>query len=501
MKKIFALLLILTMCIAVFVGCAAAPIGGDMYYYPPQSGMFDLDENYQFDEIKEKDFVSASETADSYFSLDRHTSGYSLMRRQIVEKGKLNASSVRIEDYINYFNYNYARPTGDDSLALGGSLFDCPWNAQHKLLRIGVAAEELTLDDGISNNIVFLLDTSGSMYGEDRLPLVQQAFTMLLPLLGANDTVSVVTYASGTKVLCEGLAATESNKTRIANIISDIVAGGSTNGEGGINLAYKCAEKYKTATSNNRVILATDGDFNVGASSKSALEKLISDKAKKGVDLTILGVGMGNTRDDFMETLAKNGNGTAAYIDTITEARKVLVEDFGGTMRTVAYDAKAKVVFNADVVDSYRIIGYENSILTSDEYEDSKTQAGEIGSGHTVTAVYEVVLKDGATDGSTAANIEVKYKKKPLTDTEEDNPEFAVNCEIKLDKAYVPTDDDKFVACVVEYGLLLRDSKYKSDATFAAVIARLNELGDYVSADGFKAEFLQIVKSAMDLYQ
>ncbi len=504
MKKFLALIVTVLVCLSLLVGCSA---GGpnksyDYDYSHTPTGIPENDkgDNYQFAEIKENDFTDVSKTADSYFSLNRNTSGYSLMRRQINEGAKIHPSSVRIEDYVNYFNYNYARPTGNDSLALGGSLFDCPWNAAHKLLRIGVAAEELNFDD-TANNVVFLIDVSGSMYGEDRLPLVQQAFTMLLPMLDAADTVSVVTYASGTKVLCEGLTCTDSNKTKIANIIQDIQAGGSTYGEGGINLAYACAEKYMHRGGNNRVILATDGDFNVGASIDGELEKLISDKASKGIDLTVLGFGMGNTRDDTMETLAKNGNGTAAYIDTINEARKVLVEEFSGTMRTVAYDAKAKVMFNAESVDEYRLIGYENSMLTSDQYNNSKTQAGEIGSGHTVTAVYEVALKKGVADGASVAELEVAYKKAPLTDNENvENPEYKVNASITLDGSYVQTDDDKFVACVVEYGLLLRESKYKSDATFADVIARLAALNDYIATDGFKTEFAEVVGKAATLY-
>lgn len=503
MKKFLALIVTVLVCLSLLVGCSAGPNGYDCdnsSRAPTGLPEGDDSDNYQFAEIKENDFTDASKTADSYFSLDRNTSGYSLMRRQINEGAKLNPSSVRIEDYVNYFNYDYARPTGEDSLALGGSLFDCPWNASHKLLRLGVAAEEVNFDD-VANNVVFLMDVSGSMYGADRLPLVQQAFTMLLPMLDVADTVSVVTYASSTKVLCEGLACTDSNKTKIANIIQDIEAGGSTNGEGGINLAYACAEKYMQSGGNNRVILATDGDFNVGASSPDALERLISDKATKGIDLTVLGFGMGNTRDDTMETLAKKGNGTAAYIDTINEARKVLVEEFGGTMRTVAYDAKAKVVFNAQAVDKYRLIGYENSMLTSDQYNDSKTQAGEIGSGHAVTAVYEVALKDGVTDGASVAELEVAYKKAPLTDDKTaENPEYKVNATVTLDGSYAETDDDKFVACVVEYGLLLRESKYKGDATFADVITRLAALNDYIATDGFKAEFAEVVGKAASLY-
>ncbi len=504
MKKIFALVVSLLMCVCVLVGCSAAP--NDNYYPGGSFNGFDnpsdFGNNYKYDEIVEQPFVSTSESAESYFSMDRSTSGYSLMRRQI-NGGSLPApASVAIEQYINYFNYDYLRPTDGTALAAGATLFDCPWNATSKLLRIGVAAEEVKRENTRPNNIVFLIDVSGSMYGVDRLPLVQQSFSMLLPMLTADDTVSVVTYASGVKVVAEGLKCTDDNKARIDAIVSDLTASGSTNGEGGIQLAYKCAEKYKTTNSNNRVILATDGDFNVGAQSKEDLQKLISQKIDQNIQLTVLGVGMGNYRADFMETLTKNGNGACYYIDTITEARKVLVEDFGGTINTVAYDAKAAVKFNADVVDSYRIIGYENSLLSRDEYEDDKTNAGEIGSGHTVTALYEVKLKEAVNTGDKVCDVEIAYKTKQTVDGKETLVSATpVTATVTYNPDYQPSSDDVFVGCVAEFGLLLRNSKYKGDATYAAVTERLTSLADYVTKDCFKAEFADLVQKASTLFR
>ena len=500
MKKLFALVVSLLMCVCVLVGCSAAP--NDNYYPGASFDGFnnpsDFGNNYKYDEIVEQPFVSTSENAESYFSMDRSTSGYSLMRRQI-NGGSLPApASVAIEQYINYFNYDYIRPTDGTALAAGATLFDCPWNASSKLLRIGVAAEELKRENSSDpNNIVFLIDVSGSMYGADRLPLVQQAFSMLLPMLTAKDTVSVVTYASGVKVVAEGLKCTEDNKTRIDAIVSDLTAGGSTNGEGGIQLAYACAEKYKGSNTNNRVIIATDGDFNVGAQSKEDLQILISQKIDQNIQLTVLGVGMGNYRADFMETLAKNGNSACYYIDTLNEARKVLVEEFGGTINTVAYDAKAAVKFNADIVDSYRIIGYENSLLSRDEYEDDKTNAGEIGSGHTVSAVYEVKLKEAVNVGDKVCDVEVAYKTKQ-SDGDKNTLVSAtpVTATVTYNPDYQPSSDDVFVGCVVEFGLILRTSKYKGDATYAAITERLNSLGDYVTKDCFKAEFADLVQKA-----
>lgn len=505
MKKLFALVVSLLMCVCVLVGCSAAP--NDNYYPGASFNGFDnsyddFGNNYKYDEIVEQPFVSTSENAESYFSMDRSTSGYSLMRRQI-NGGSLPApASVAIEQYVNYFNYDYIRPTDGTALAAGATLFDCPWNATSKLLRIGVAAEEVKRENTRPNNIVFLIDVSGSMYDVDRLPLVQQSFSMLLPMLTADDTVSVVTYASGVKVVAEGLKCTEDNKARIDAIVSDLTAGGSTNGEGGIQLAYKCAEKYKTTNSNNRVILATDGDFNVGAQSKEDLQKLISQKIDQNIQLTVLGVGMGNYRADFMETLTKNGNGACYYIDTITEARKVLVEDFGGTINTVAYDAKAAVKFNADIVDSYRIIGYENSLLSRDEYEDDKTNAGEIGSGHTVTAVYEVKLKETVNSGDKVCDVEIAYKTKQTVDGKETLVSATpVTATVTYNPDYQPSSDDVFVGSVAEFGLILRTSKYKGDATYAAITERLNSLGDYVTKDCFKAEFADLVQKASTLFR
>lgn len=505
MKKLFALVVSLLMCVCVLVGCSAAP--NDNCYPGASFDGFvnsydDFGNNYKYDEIVEQPFVNTSENAESYFSMDRSTSGYSLMRRQI-NGGSLPApASVAIEQYINYFNYDYLRPTDGKALAAGATLFDCPWNASSKLLRIGVAAEEVKRENTRPNNIVFLIDVSGSMYDVDRLPLVQQSFSMLLPMLTADDTVSVVTYASGVKVVAEGLKCTEDNKARIDAIVSDLTAGGSTNGEGGIQLAYACAEKYKGSNTNNRVILATDGDFNVGAQSKEDLQKLISQKIDQNIQLTVLGVGMGNYRADFMETLTKNGNGACYYIDTITEARKVLVEDFGGTINTVAYDAKAAVKFNANVVDSYRIIGYENSLLSRDEYEDDKTNAGEIGSGHTVTALYEVKMKEAVNTGDKVCDVEIAYKTKQTVDRKETLVSATpVTATVTYNPDYQPSSDDVFVGCVAEFGLILRTSKYKGDATYVAITERLNSLGDYVTKDCFKAEFADLVQKASTLFR
>ncbi len=477
---------------SLLILCSCSPSSLSDHYY--NSGISESDSgfspNYQYDGISENDFVSTAEETSSYFSLDRNTASYSLMRREINQGLTTNANSVRLEEYVNYFNYNYARPSGEDALALSGSVFDCPWNEENKLFTIGIAAEEISFASDIQNNIIFLIDISGSMFGEDRLGLIQQAFTMLLDNLGDNDYVSIVTYASNCRVALSGARGTE--KTKIANVLQDLSASGTTNGSGGIQLAYAEAEKYFIQGGNNRVILATDGDFNVGISDKNQLKNFISEKRQSGIDLTVLGVGMFNTNDSTMKTLAESGNGNYAYLDSVAEARKVLVEELNGTFNVVAKDAKAGVIFNPETVEKYRLIGYESKMLSQDEFYDENKDAGEIGSGHTVTAVYEIKIKDNA--AGNIATVEIKYKHPESNENKNITETFTT-----YDYSANPDEDCIFIGCVVEYGLLLRNSEFKGNADFENVISRLSQLS-CVREDPFKAEFLEIVKKACILY-
>ena len=293
------------------------------------------------------------------------------------------------------------------------------------------------------------------------------------------------------------------NKVKIASVIEDLQANGSTNGSGGLQNAYKIAEKHFITDGNNRVILATDGDFNVGVSSKIGLEKLISEKRDSGVYLSVLGVGKLNTKDTTMETLASNGNGNYAYLDSILEAKKVLVNELNGTLVTVAKDAKIGVEFNKDVVKQYRLLGYDTKLLTQEQFEDEGTDAGEIGAGHTVTAVYEIELKanaDGEVIQGEIATAELKYKKPAmLNGGSEQNNSVSITFKTS-DYAEIPSQDCVFIGCVLEYGLILRESKYKGDATFDAVLARLEMLTDYLAGDAFKQDFARIVAKASELY-
>lgn len=510
MKKSLIKTIGLIMSVAVlscFFACRSA--GGDGYYNAGSLGGLPLsaenNANYQYGEIIENDFISAAETPSSTFSLDRNTAGYSLMRAQIKNGLTLAQNSVRLEEYINYFSYDYKKPEGDKALQISAKLFDCPWNEEHKLFSVGVAAEDIDFSAKKQNNLVFLLDVSGSMYGDDRLGLVQQSFAQLAENLSDDDIVSIVVYASDTRVVAEGLRGAE--KIKIVNILNDLTASGSTAGSKGIQLAYAAAEKYFLKDGNNRVLLATDGDFNVGIDTNEGLKEFISNKRDSGIYLSVMGFGMGNTRDDFMETLAKNGNGNYGYIDSLTEAKKMLASELGGTLNVVAKDAKINVTFNAESVEKYRLLGYENKMLSLEEFENAATDAGEIGTGHTVTAVYEIELKNGASGG--LASAEIRYKK--LGKTTEDEVSDSVTASFDCSLYAAADDDAQFIACVAEFALLLRQSEYKGNASFDSVIARLKTNKTVYAADGateeqkacvneFRAEFLQIAEMAKKLY-
>lgn len=461
------------------------------YYYPEASGGVLAGEGYT--EITENAFVNTTENNTSYFSIDANTASYPNIRSIINGGYNVPKDAVRIEEMLNYFDYDYNRPEGDDILALNASLFDNPYNPETKLLTIGLAAEEIDFS-GVKNNLVFLIDTSGSMFSDDKLPLVQQAFMMLAENLNPEDRVSIVTYAGSQKVALDGAYGYE--KAKIIAVVDDLEAGGSTAGAAGINTAYELAEKYFIEGGNNRVILATDGDFNVGVSSNSGLEKLVSEKRQSGVYFSVYGVGRGNLQSQKMETLALKGNGTYSYIDSVKEAKKALVDGIGGSIVTVAKDVKAGITFNPEWIESYRLVGYENKLLTEDQFNDSNTDAGELGSGHTVTVVYEVKLvndsKLNQENIEAIANVIIKYK--PTENAGGDAMEEKELTLSVMNSVYneTPTEENLFVASVIEFGLILRDSEYKADANPLSLLARLASL-DFAN-DEFKTEFRELVK-------
>lgn len=485
--------------IALAVGCALAfsscgssdsmyPNSGGAYYPLYEAGTA----GEEYTEITENLFVSTAENSTSYFSIDSNTASYPNLRSLINNGYDIPRDAVRVEEMLNYFDYDYSTPTDGSILSLTSSLFDSPYNSETKLLTVGLAAQEVEFEN-VQNNIVFLIDVSGSMNSPDKLPLVQSAFMLLAENLNPTDRVSIVTYAGSDSVALDGAFGYE--KQRIINVIEDLMAGGSTAGSKGITTAYELAQKYFIEGGNNRVILATDGDFNVGISNSRQLEKFISEKRESGVYFSAFAVGRGNTKIEKLETLANSGNGTYSYIDSLAEARRALVEQIGGSMVTVAKDVKAGITFNADYVESYRLIGYENKLLTQEEFEDESTDAGELGSGHTVTVVYELKLTEKALEqDENIAQVVVKYK--PAQ--EQDDTEKEISLDVKTDVYHLEmSENDAFVSAVVEFALILRESEYMGDASLQAVIDRLTALD--LSNDEFKAEFLTIVKKYQDL--
>lgn len=475
-------------------------------YAPSKNNSDYLYENTEeYSEIVENSFESVITNPLSTFSADVDTASYANIRRMINDYGYISdKNAVRIEEMINYFDYNYESPT-DKPFSVTTEISECPWNTANKLLSIGVKGKEIETER-IPSNIVFLLDVSGSMYSEDKLPLMVEAFSMLAESFTENDRVSIVTYAGEDAVLLTGVPGNEYGE--ISAVLNSLQAGGSTNGASGIVTAYELAEKYFIEGGNNRVILATDGDLNVGVSSVDGLEKLISEKRETGVYLSVLGFGTGNIKDNKMEILADKGNGNYAYIDSISEARKTLVEEVGGTLFTIAKDVKFQVEFNPAYVSEYRLVGYENRLMNDQDFYDDKKDAGEIGAGHTVTALYELTPVGSGIPlkyqpEETEQITETKFTDEWLTvsvsykepDSDESNIlKFPVGKDKITDS---PSENMQFASCVAEFGMLLRESEYSGDITHHDVLTTLNTL-ECVYMDKYKHEFMELVeKSSM----
>ena len=477
MKKFIYLSLCL-FSVVILVGCSGAYMG-DSYY-----GSY---EEYleEYHSIVENEYKDVESNPLSSFSLDSSTYAYSNLRRLIKNNAYIDSDAVVIEQMLNYFNYSYVNNT-DNALATILELDICPWNNEHYLASIAVKAKDYDMDNK-KNNFVFLVDISGSMSSDNKLSLFKQGFKLLMDEVDEDDTISIVTYASGVNVLAEGING--ANKEELVDAVMDLDAGGSTNGSGGIQKAYRLAEKYFIKDGNNRVLLATDGDFNVGPSTDMELEWLISSKRNKGIYLSVFGFGMGNTKHNKMETLANKGDGNACYIDNLLEAKKVFVKELGGTMNTVAKDTKIQIEFNSDAVKEYRLLGYENKLLTEEEFNNPNTDAGEIGAGHTTIAMYEIVPNEGFVESDYIFKSILRYKD---VDTMKD---VEVTNEISR-LGTVSSKDYVFASCVVEFGLLLRNSRHLGDASYENLLDRLNDLdliGDY-----YKEEFKQLVLLASD---
>lgn len=475
---------------------------------PPEMNSVDDSDIQQNDEeynyIKENGYTAVSSAPLSTFSADVDTASYTNVRRMIDDGMDVPPDAVRIEEFINYFDYDYSDPADGEPFAVHTELSDCPWNDETELLMVGINTKgfDAVLDERPAMNLVFLIDVSGSMYDDNKLPLVQKSFSMLTDNLTAADRVSIVTYAGSDEVVLEG--ADGNDRKKILRAINDLEAGGSTAGAAGINTAYDIAQKYFIDGGNNRVILATDGDLNVGLSSESELTRLIEEKRESGVFLSVLGFGTGNYKDNRLEALADYGNGNYSYIDSEREAKKVLVDEMSGTLFTVAKDVKFQLEFNPANVKGYRLIGYENRVMAAEDFNDDTKDAGEIGAGHSVTVLYEIVPADSkmelgeselkyASDsegvmGDELLTVNIRYKEPEGSESK--LLTYPVNKSLYSDKM---SADMNFASCVAEFGMLLRNSRYIGDVTYKDVSAQLSRY-DY-SDDDYKDEFIYFVNT------
>ena len=493
-----------------------AAMGAAKYEYemvPPAVAVQDMNQQPQFnteeyDAIQENIFHDALRNPLSTFSIDVDAASYSNMRRFINNGQRPPKDAVRIEEMVNYFDYDYAQPNDEHPFNIITEISTAPWNSQHKLVHIGLQGKKIPTQNLPPSNLVFLIDVSGSMDQPNKLPLLKSSFKMLVNELRQQDHVAIVVYAGAAGLVLEPTSGAE--KKKIMEALDNLEAGGSTAGGAGIQLAYAVAKQHFKAGGNNRVILATDGDFNVGESSNGGMERLIEGKRKDGVFLTVLGFGMGNYKDSKMEILSDKGNGNYAYIDNITEAQKVLVNEFGGTLFTIAKDVKLQIEFNPSKVRAYRLIGYENRMLKSEDFNNDKKDAGELGSGHTVTALYEIIpvgveseflkideLKYQTTkiDPSASRSKElmtVKFRyKKPDEDVSKLIVHLLVDSQVVLSKT---SDDFRWSASVAAFGMLLRESEYIKNFSYDQVV-QLAQGAKGVDKEGYRIEFINMAKS------
>jgi Ca-activated chloride channel family protein len=462
-------------------------------------------EEYKY--VAENTWMNVKTSPFSTFAADVDTASYANVRRMLTRGQEVPVDAVRIEEMINYFHYDYKTPTNGDPFSVTTEMAPCPWNENSRLLMVGLSAPELDTSERVNSNLVFLIDVSGSMDGEDRLGLVQRSFKLLCEELQPGDRVSIVTYASGDKIVLEG--ATGDEKAKICDAIEDLFAGGGTNGGAGIQSAYRLAEQYFIEDGNNRVILATDGDLNIGITDEGGLTRLIEEEAKSGVFLSVLGFGWGNISDTRMEALADHGNGNYSYIDSISEARKVLIEEMGSTLFTVAKDVKLQVEFNPALVKGYRLIGYENRTMAAEDFANDAKDGGEIGAGHQVTALYEVALTDSKQEVPEVAS---RYGEDGTVATGSLNGEYlTVNIRYKepdgdTSKLLVfPVTDETYheemsenlswAAGVAQAGMLLKKSEFAGTSELKSVLERLGKL-DIAQNDEYRKEFLYLYSRA-----
>jgi len=484
-------------------------IGGNSGAYYQEEPLHNTE---SYNTIDENVFKIAQTSPLSTFSVDVDAASYSNVRRFILSGNKPDKGAVRVEEMINYFNYDYEDPKNNDPFSITTEVGECPWS-ENKLVHIGLQGKRIDKSDLPPSNLVFLLDVSGSMNNANKLPLLKKSFSLLVNELTDQDKVSIVVYAGAAGLVLEPTKG--SDGTKILESLEKLRAGGSTAGGAGIELAYKTAQANFIKGGNNRVILATDGDFNIGMSSDASMEELIVKKRETGIFLTCLGFGTGNFKDSKMETLADKGNGNYAYIDNLLEAKKVLVSEMGATLLTIAKDVKIQVEFNPNVIESYRLVGYENRLLNNEDFNDDTKDAGEIGAGHSVTAMYEVVLK-GEGDATNKPDVDplkyqtsdnktefgdemltVKFRYKAPDGDKSKLIERTLANKITADKSL--SNNFNFAAAVAQYGMLLRDSEHKGNSTFDDVLS-LAAKSKGKDKNGYRAEFLRIVDATKVVY-
>ena len=502
-------------CVVVGYGTMKTKAVTGAYVAVCPTAMYDMDARMNTEEygrIQENGFKSVADTPLSTFSIDVDPASYSNMRR-FINRGELPpADAIRTEELVNYFSYDYPKPTGDDPVKITVEAGTCTWNTTHRLVRIGLKAKEIPTEQLPASNLVFLVDVSGSMWGANRLDLVKSSLKLLVNNLRNKDKVAIVTYAGSAGVKLE--ATSGGDKQKIREAIDELTASGSTAGGAGIHLAYQIAKKNFISDGNNRIILCSDGDFNVGVSSAEGLEQLIEKERKSGVHLTVLGYGMGNYKDKKIQVLAEKGNGNHAYIDNLQEANRVLVGEFGATLHTVAKDVKLQVEFNPSQVQAYRLIGYESRLLKDEDFNNDAKDAGDMGAGHTVTAFYEVIPA-GVKNEYVGKVDDLKYQKKEkmtLKPTGSDElltvklrykaPDKDVSRKMELpfvdNKGDSVSSDFRFASAVAMFGQLLRDSDFKGTTDYDKVI-KLAKQGLNNDERGYRREFIRLVEAAKGL--
>ena len=483
---------------------AAAPMGntGDDYAEEKSTA------GERYAEIEENPFLETSRAPLSTFSIDVDTASYANVRRYLNDGQLPPKDAVRIEELVNYFEYNYPQPIGNVPFSVTTEAANAPWNPKHSIVSIGLQGKKVSLDNVPPSNLVFLIDVSGSMNDPRKLPLLKDALRILVNQLTAKDRVAIVVYAGSSGLVLPST----NNRGDILNALNNLNAGGSTNGGQGIQLAYNVAQENFIKSGNNRVILATDGDFNVGLSGDDELVRLIEQKRQSGISLSVLGFGTGNTNDSMMEKLADKGNGNYAYIDSQEEALKSLGSQVAGTLFTIAKDVKIQVEFNPAKVAGYRLIGYENRLLANKDFNDDKKDAGEIGAGHSVTALYEIIPAGQAVEND---GIELKYSKVEPSDSSFSDELLTVKLRYKepnetesrlltqglLDRKNTienASENLRFAASVAEFGLIIRDSRYKGKASFGDV-SNLAESSLGSDMKDYRSDFLNLVSKARRL--